>query len=79
MPQGKRTNLPVDTAKAGDWGGIVFRNDLDAGLSGDLDKQGVFLNYVSEADISYGGGSVVVDSQSQVFSPLHLIQTDPLE
>ncbi len=41
------SNLP-GVAK-GNWGGIVFRNDSD------LESNGVFLNYVNMARVSYGG------------------------
>lgn len=54
-----------DGANAGDWGGIVFRADSD------LEDSGVFLNSVNNASISYGGGSVFVNSVLQTFSPIH--------
>ncbi|MCA9020736.1 MAG: DVUA0089 family protein, partial [Planctomycetaceae bacterium] len=54
-----------DGANPGDWGGIVFRADSD------LEDSGVFLNSVNNASISYGGGSVFVNSVLQVFSPIH--------
>lgn len=54
-----------DGANPGDWGGIVFRADSD------LEDSGVFLNSVNNANISYGGGSVFVNSVLQTFSPIH--------
>ncbi len=42
-----------------------------------LERQGIFLNYVNHADISYGGGFVVVNSQSKAFAPIHTIVARP--
>lgn len=42
----------VSNPFTGDWGGIVF------GSSADYEKQGIFLNYVNQATLSYGGGTV---------------------
>ena len=60
-----------DGANPGDWGGIVFRDD-----SG-LEDQGIFLNSVNNANISFGGGSVFVNSVQQVFSPIHAESARP--
>ena len=60
-----------DGANPGDWGGIVFRDD-----SG-LEDQGIFLNSVNNANISYGGGSVFVNSVQQVFSAIHAESARP--
>lgn len=57
---------PSDGANAGDWGGIIFRADSD------YEENKVFLNYVANADISYGGGQVYVDSVLQTFAPIHV-------
>ncbi len=54
----------------GQWGGLVFRSDSDVGGS-------AFLNSVSNADIRFGGGSVVVDSRLQPFTPIHLETSRP--
>src|SRR5207253_767154 len=59
------------TAAPGDWGGFVFRDNSDH------ERQGIFLNYVNEADISYGGGTVVVDSVPQSFDSIHLVHARP--
>jgi hypothetical protein len=58
---------------AGNWGGLVFRPDSDLPLPGT--GAGVFLNYVNHADLSYGGGTVIVNSVQQVFDPVHLISS----
>ncbi|WP_198000954.1 Calx-beta domain-containing protein [Gimesia fumaroli] len=60
-----------DGANRGDWGGIVFRADSD------LEDFGVFLNSVNNASISYGGGSVSVNSILQTFSPIHAESARP--
>ncbi|MBI5760347.1 MAG: tandem-95 repeat protein [Planctomycetales bacterium] len=58
---------------AGNWGGLVFRSDSDQPLP--ASGAGVFLNYVNHADLSYGGGTVIVNSVQDVFDPVHLIST----
>ncbi len=41
-----------------------------------LEDEGIFLNYVNHAEISYGGGgNVVIDSVQQVVNPIQLLQT----
>lgn len=60
-----------DGANRGDWGGIVFRADSD------LEDSGVFLNSVNNASISYGGGSVFVNSVLQTFSPIYTESARP--
>jgi len=55
----------------GNWGGIVFRDDSD------LEAAGVFLNYVNQARISYGGGVVTVNGESDVYRPLHMETARP--
>ena len=66
------------TPAAGDWGGLMFRRDLDQ-VAGrlDLENSGIFLNYVNQADIRYGGGSVVVNQIPQTVSPIHAIDARP--
>jgi hypothetical protein len=68
---GKDTNPLVTTPQKGDWGGIVFRDDSD------YEGNGVFLNYVSHAQITYGGGSVIVDSIESVYNPIHIATARP--
>ncbi len=62
-------NLPGVTK--GNWGGIVFRNDSD------LEANGVFLNYVNMARISYGGGAVTVNGETDVYRPIHMETARP--
>ena len=58
-------------AAGGQWGGIVLREDSDSAT------KRVFLNTVGNALLRYGGGEVTVDSQRQLFTPIHLETTRP--
>jgi hypothetical protein len=65
--------------RPGDWGGLDFRqevdgNRVDAFLYSD---QGVFLDYVNQASIFYGGGVVLIDGTAEVISPVHLTDARP--
>jgi hypothetical protein len=63
----------VSTGPApGHWGGLVFRQDSDRDPQTVNVSRGVFLNTVSNADLRWGGGQVTVNSQLQVFDPIHL-------
>ncbi len=68
----------VTVGRAGDWGGLEFRNDVDR-KEGRLDAeaQGLFLNTVNFADIRYGGGSVLIDSQERVIAPIQMVSARP--
>ncbi len=59
------------TAMAGDFGGIVIRDDSD------LESDGVFLNYINHADIHNGGGKVFVDANEETFTPIHIVDARP--
>jgi hypothetical protein len=50
------TEGPSILPQGGNWGGIVFRDDSDR------ESSRIFVNYVNNAVLTYGGGSVVVDS-----------------
>ncbi|MEI6257624.1 MAG: cell surface protein, partial [Planctomycetota bacterium] len=58
-------------ATGGQWGGIALRSNSDSAT------KKVFLNSISQSQISYGGGQVFVDSQLQVVSPIQLESTRP--
>lgn len=67
-------------AAAGDWGGLVFRQDSDWRAPDAAAKPllaGIFLNYVNQADISYGGGQAFVGSTQATFSPIHMVTSRP--
>jgi hypothetical protein len=55
----------------GQWGGIVLRKDSDAA------SKKAFVNSISQATITYGGGQVRVDSQLDSFAPITLQSTRP--
>ena len=78
---GKNANPAVtgSTPTAGDWGGIDFRNRIDASTPAreNLEALGVFLNSVSHADMRFGGGQVVIDGQSQVVTPIQMVDARP--
>ena len=68
---GTDPNTAKGTLASGNWGGLVFRDDSD------LESSGIFLNSVNHANISYGGGKVVVNSVQQHFDPIHLVTSRP--
>jgi len=76
---GLDNSSPNSTADKGDWGGIIFRNDIDQADQSrfDYESQGVFLNYVNHADLRYGGGEVVVESVNQVVAPVTIFDARP--
>jgi hypothetical protein len=72
----------TDGANAGDWGGLIFRQDsdfqaVDAGNPSFANNPGIFLNYVNHASISFGGGQVIVDSVESTFAPIHMVTSRP--
>ncbi|MFO0180666.1 MAG: hypothetical protein ACK517_02670, partial [bacterium] len=76
---GVDTNPLVTSANPGNWGGIEIRNDFDRSQGrGDLEREGVFLNTISNANIQFGGGVVGVGAQGRVVSPIHLAEARPL-
>lgn len=72
-------NVVGSTPSAGDWGGLDFRNRVDNSFAGreHQEELGQFLNWVSHADLRYGGGQVVVDGVSQVVSPIQMVDARP--
>ena len=75
---GVDTDPLVTTPSAGDWGGIMIRNDLDRAERRFLwDEHGIFLNYVNHADFRYGGGNVKVDGVQQIVNPISLNEASP--
>ncbi len=76
---GVDTNPSVlQTPANGDWGGLLFRTDQDVAESRtNFERQGIFLNYVNNADIRYGGGKVVINSVQQTVTPIHMIEARP--
>lgn len=70
----------TDGANAGDWGGLVFREDSDfrANTTGATSfDPGIFLNYVNHAAITYGGGLVTVNSVTKTYTSIHMATSRP--
>src|SRR4029077_14452992 len=60
------------------WGGISFEADLDKNDGRfNFEDRGIFLNYVNNADIRFGGGSAKTATGSVIVAPLQMIQTRP--
>ncbi|MEZ6120179.1 MAG: NF038122 family metalloprotease [Pirellulaceae bacterium] len=75
---GVDTNPRITTPDPGDWGGLIFQNDIDRKEGRfDFEQEGIFLNFVNQADIRYGGGNVVVDSVQTVVAPIHMVNARP--
>ena len=60
------------SAARGDWGGLVFRRDIDAGQGRpDLEDEGIFLQRVNHAEIRYGGSSnILIDANQTLVNPI---------
>jgi hypothetical protein len=76
---GLDTYLPTTVPSPGDWGGIVFKRDLDRSAGRfDLEDEGIFRQYVNYADIRYGGSSaVVIDSVQQSVNSIQIADMRP--
>lgn len=73
-------NYAPNTVPApGDWGGLVFKRDLDRSAGRfDLEDEGVFRQYVNYADMRYGGSaSVVIDSVQQTVNTIQIADMRP--
>ena len=76
---GRDTNPLITTPAAGQWGGIEIRNDFDRSQGRlDREREGIFLNTISNADMRFGGGQVGVGALSKVVSPIDLTEARPL-
>jgi hypothetical protein len=71
------------TPASGDWGGLVFRNDYDYDeqvadpTRRILEQEGIFLDYVNHATISYGGGQVNVNGVQDYYDPIYASAARP--
>ena len=75
---GLDTNQLGGDPAPGDWGGLLFRDDIDRAQGNFVyDEEGIFLNYVNHADIRYGGGNVLINSVATVANPIHVTDTRP--
>ncbi|MEQ1829069.1 MAG: hypothetical protein ABL921_24110, partial [Pirellula sp.] len=76
---GRDTNPLTTTPGAGNWGGLEIRNDFDRSQGRfDREREGIFLNTISNADMRFGGGIVGVGANSKVVSPIDLSEARPL-
>lgn len=66
-------------ASAGDWGGLIFRRDVDQAQGRrDLEDEGVFLQRVNHAELRYGGSSnILIDSIQQLVNPIQIVNLRP--
>ena len=81
---GKTSNPITTAAKKGDWGGLVFRSDVDRAFNSttpapikprpDAESGGIFLNYINHATLLYGGGTVTSNSVPTTYDPIHMVQ-----
>ncbi len=75
---GVDTNPLITVPQPGDWGGIEMHNDVDRREGrGDWERNGIFLNYIANADLRFGGGSVVIATNSPVANPIHMRESRP--
>ena len=66
------------TPSPGDWGGVMFRNDVDrANGRFDFEREGIFLNVINQADIRYGGGTVILQGVPRVIAPVDMSDARP--
>lgn len=70
---------PTTVPAAGDWGGLVFKRDLDRSVGRfDLEDEGIFRQYVNYADMRFGGSSsVVIDSVQQTVNTIQIADMRP--
>ncbi len=66
-------------AASGDWGGIVYRRDVDQAQGRrDLEDEGIFLQRVNHAELRYGGSSnIVADAIQQLINPIQIVNLRP--
>ncbi len=75
---GQDTTPSPTTPQQGNWGGLIFERDIDNDESRlNYERQGIFLDYVSHANLSYGGGKLIVESLQQIVNPITLVESRP--
>lgn len=84
QPTGRLPNL-------GDWAGIALHTDIDRLVNNDLDvnpnpneprrtdyeREGIFLNVINSAVISYAGGQAIRRGIEEKFAPIELHESRP--
>ncbi|PQO26036.1 hypothetical protein C5Y96_21535 [Blastopirellula marina] len=67
-----------DTAGPGDWGGILFNQEVDREqLRGTYEDAGIFMNSVIGAEFRYAGGITEVDGADISLAPIYMEETRP--
>ncbi len=68
---------PINTTPgSGDWAGIDLHNDVDYAEGRKVwERRGIFLDYVSHADLRYGGGRPGL--QADVVAPIQMSESRP--
>lgn len=73
---GFNTNPLAAGGAPGQWAGIEYRNDFDYSEGRPVwESEGIFLDYVSHANMQYGGGSISVDRP--VVTPIRMAESRP--
>ncbi|MCO8121425.1 tandem-95 repeat protein [Stieleria sp. TO1_6] len=73
---GVDTNPLPTVAQPGQWAGIEFRNDFDYSEGRHVwETEGIFLDFVSHANIQYGGGSV--NPNEPIVTPIQMNESRP--
>ncbi|MEL7335331.1 MAG: DVUA0089 family protein, partial [Planctomycetota bacterium] len=74
-----RESSPLNLAPSpGNWGGIDIRNGTDRARGRlDLEREGIFTNFIAGVDLQYGGGAVLVDGRPEAISPIRLDAARP--
>lgn len=76
---GVDTNPLITSANPSDWGGIEIRNNFDRAQGRlDREREGIFLNTISNADIRFGGGLMGSGASAHAVSPIDLSEARPL-
>lgn len=67
-----------DTAGPGDWGGILFNQEVDREqLRGTYEDAGIFMNSVIGAEFRYAGGITEVDGADISLAPIYMEESRP--
>ena len=70
------TNTLPTTPAPGNWAGIEFRNDVDNSEGRSVrETEGIFIDYVSHANIRYGGGSI--SATQPIVTPIQMSESRP--
>ncbi len=77
---GNSDSAAPEVVAPGNWGGIIFRQDAgyrEDDRTGAPAQAGVFLNSINQAQLTYGGGGVTINSGTEQVSIVHLLEARP--